>query len=239
MPDMPVGPTIYATLFVEADNVWQVHDSISFTAALGKAIFTYPLNGQTGVDQTQPFTWSEFPEALGLSFPQAQNYYLTVGTARYGTDLVSIALSPGTSSYNNTTVLPSGRTLYATLYSEVNGSWSRFQAITFTAAPPPAPSPARFTYPVDGQTNVSTTNPPTGFSWTAPYRAQGFYLTVGSGQYGTDLVNSGVLAANKYWMTMPPLPTGRTLYATLYTEFNGNWNYVQAITFTAAPVGPA
>jgi hypothetical protein len=234
MPDMPIGPTIYATLLVEADNAWLVHDSISFTTVLGKAVFTYPRDGQTGVDQTEPFTWSEFPEVLGLSFPQAQGYYLTVGTTRFGTDLISVQLGALTSSFTNKTVLPSGRTLYATLLTMVAGQWSRFQSITFSVAPPPAPSPAQFTYPVDGQTKVDTVYA-AGFRWTVPFGAQGFYLIVGTTRYGSDLVNTGVMPPSQYLLPMPGLPNGRALYATLYTKANGSWNYFQAITFTVAP----
>ena len=234
MPDLPVGPTIHATLYVEVDGTWLVHESISFTAGLGKAVFTYPVDGQTGVDQSLPFTWSEFPDSVGLSFPEATGYYLIVGTTLYGSDLVSAGMIPMQTSFKYNVALPSGRTLYATLFTAVNGTYTRFQSITFTAAPPPAPSPAKFTYPLDAQSNVDT-NTTTGFGWTQPYGAQGYYLIVGTTVYGSDLVNSGVMPATKMWLKMPALPAGRTLYATVYTEVNGSWNYFESISFTAAP----
>jgi hypothetical protein len=88
------------------------------------------------------------------------------------------------------------------------------------------------TYPLNGQSGVDTTR---SFGWTLAAGGQGYYLVVGTVQYGTDLVNSGILPANQTAFSVPALPTGRTLYATLLTETNGAWTLFQAITFTAAP----
>ncbi|MGI8559439.1 MAG: S8 family peptidase [Solirubrobacteraceae bacterium] len=91
-----------------------------------------------------------------------------------------------------------------------------------------------FTYPTNGQTNVDTTKP---FTWSTAPAAQGYYLTVGTTKGGYDVVNSGPIPASQSSYNVPAMPAGQTLYATLYTELNGNYNNYQQITFTAAAQG--
>ncbi len=118
--------------------------------------------------------------------------------------------------------LPTGQTLYATLFTAANGVWTP-RSITFTAAP----GLATFTNPVNGQVGVDTTKP---ITWTTIAGAQAYYLEVGTALYGYDVSNSGFLPPGQSSLAMPSLPAGRTLYATLVTEVNGNWNRLQSIT---------
>ncbi len=96
---------------------------------------------------------------------------------------------------------------------------------------PNPPSGATFSYPVDGQTNVDTTTP---FAWGSFASAQGYRVTIGTNPQGSDLADSGVLAANQTSYLVPALPTGKTLNGVLYTEVNGSWAGYKSITFTAA-----
>ncbi len=216
VPDLPSGRTLYATMFTEVNGTWSRFQAETFTAAVGHATLISPANGQTDVNTTAPFTWT--------TIAGAQGYYLTVGTSQYGTDLVNSGILPPNQSSLAVPDLPSGRTLYATMFTEVNGTWSRFQAETFTAAV----GHATLISPANGQTNVNTTAP---FTWTTIAGAQGYYLTVGTSQYGTDLVNSGILAPSRASYTVSALPKGKVLYATLYTEANGTWNRYQTAAF--------
>jgi hypothetical protein len=183
-----------------------------------KATFTKPVDGQTNVATTTPFTWTTTTAADG--------YYLAVGTSRYGTDLVnSGVLAPSQSSFA-VPDLPAGPTLYATLLTEINGSWSVFQAVTFTAAV----GHATFLAPLNGQAKFNSANP---FTWATVAGAQGYYLAVGTSKYGTNLVNSGGLSATRSSFTVNALPKGETLYATILTKVNGAWARFQAVTFVA------
>ncbi len=92
------------------------------------------------------------------------------------------------------------------------------------------PYPALLTYPLQGQT-ADTTQP---FRISDVPGAQGYLLVVGSTYHGTDLFNSGFLSPTTSSITMPALPPGKTLYATLFTESNNSWVYLTS-TFTAAP----
>jgi hypothetical protein len=186
-------------------------------AAVGEAALIYPRNGQAGVDPTKAFTWT--------AIRNADSYDLTVGTTPYGTNLVNSGIIAPTRSTYATPVLPGGKTLYATLYTEVNGTWGRHQSITFTTGP----AMAVLTNPVNGQSNVVT---PAAFTWTTVSAAQNYDLTVGTTLYGTSLVNSGIIATTRSTYTTPVLPGGKTLYATLYTEINNKWVY-QEVAFIA------
>ena len=181
------------------------------------ATFINPTAGQANVDLTTPFTWT--------APPGAQAYILLVGTTAQGSDLLNSGLLPATQTSLLPPALPGGRTLYATLLTEVAGAWN-FQALTFTAAP----LQAAFTYPLNGAANVDTTHL---FTWSAIPQAQAFIVQVGTTAYGHDLANSGLLAKTANSFDVGALPTGRTLYASLFTEAGGAWT-VQLISFTAA-----
>jgi hypothetical protein len=185
-------------------------------AVAGHAIFTYPYDGQPNVDTTKPFTWK--------TLAAAQGYELVVGTRPYGTNLVNSGVLPANQSSFPMPDFPAGETLYATLLTKVNGAWSGFQAIMLY----PAAGHATFTSPTNGQTNVNSAQP---FTWATIPGAQGYILVVGTTVYGTDLVNSGLLPASQSSYTVPNLPKGKVLYATLLTKTNGTWTRYQLIGF--------
>ena len=207
----------YPVTFSAANAVSTANQA--FTLTVNQATFTYPTNGQAGVDTTKPFTWS--------TIAQAQAYDLIVGTTQYGANLVSSGVLQASKGSYNVPALPTGSTLYATLYTEVSGAWT-YQAITFTAAA----GEATLTFPLNGQTSVDPTR---AFTWSTIPQAQGYDLAVGTSQYGSNVVNSGVLPSTQSSYAGPTLPTGETLYATLLTETNGAWTRFQAVTFTAGP----
>jgi hypothetical protein len=215
VPDLPLGRTLYLTVYALVNSRW-TYQAITFTAAPGKAAFTYPTAGQTIVDPTRAFTWSTITASSG--------YIVTVGTTRFGHDLANSAYLPATESSFNPPKLPRGLTLYATVLTRVNGAWTRFQDVTFTVEA----VPAHFTYPADGQAKVVT---PMEFAWAAVDSGQNYCVVVGTTRYGADLVNSGVLPAAQTTVPIPALPSGRTLYATLFTKIGGTWLF-HASTFT-------
>jgi hypothetical protein len=217
MPALPTGQNLYATLFTQMNGNWY-YQAITFTAAVGQGRFTYPVNGQLGVDTTKAFTWS--------TIPAAQGYVVIVGTTLYGTDLGSSGvLSPSVSSFNMAD-LPSGPVVYATLFTEVNGNWNRYQAIGFVSAP----GHASFTYPLNGQQNV---DPSQSFAWSTIPGAQGYLVAVGTTPSSADVVNSGVLPPGQSTFNVGALPLGRVLYGFVFTEVNGAWSRYQLIGFIA------
>src|SRR5579884_2521949 len=151
-------------------------------------------------------------------------YLLVVGTHPDGTDLFNSGILYNNVSSINMSDLPAGRTLYAELLTKLDGAWTRYQAITFTAAV----GHATFTNPQNGQNNVNNAQP---FTWATIPGAQGYILVVGTTRFGTDLVNSGILPATQSTYSVPKLPASKVLYATLLTKVNGTFSRYQAITF--------
>ena len=187
--------------------------AVTITVSPTTAAFTYPIDGQANVDTTRAFTW--------LTVPTAQSYVLVVGTTAFGSDLVITSLPPTQSSFT-VTALPAG-TIFATIYTQINGAWV-YQAITFTAIP----GEAALTSPTSGQTSIDPSQP---FTWSTVSAAQGYYLFVGTTPGGGDVVDSGILPASGSSYTANAVPSGRTLYAVMYTEVNGAWNRYQVINF--------
>lgn len=217
---LPQGVAVDAAgnIYISDGNTFRVREVLAGRSAPGQAEFTFPLSGQSGIDSTRAFTWATIPEGQG--------YILVVGTSRFGTNLVNSGILPPTQTSYATPILPPGQTLYATLLTEVNGAFTRFQTVTFTAGP----AMGRLSRPVNGQTGVAT---PSVFTWSTIAGAQNYILVVGSTRYGTDLVNSGILAPSKSAYNVGPLPAAQVLYATLLTEVNGTWTF-QLIAFIAS-----
>jgi hypothetical protein len=180
------------------------------------AFLTYPLQGQTGIDTTQPFRLAVVPGAQG--------YLLVVGS-RYGSGNLfnSGVLSPTTSAVAMP-AFPPGIPLYATLFTETNNNWGTYTQSTFTAAP----GQATFTNPLNGQVGVSRA---TNFTWSTIPASQGTILTVGTTPYGTNIINSGILNPTRNSYYFSSLPAG-VLYANLLTKVNGAWTRYQHIVFT-------
>src|SRR5947209_504009 len=72
---------LWARLWSEVGGAWSWQE-ISFTVGPVKsAYFSYPQNGSTSVDPSNPFIW--YPA------PNATSYVLDLGTTRGGTDLLN------------------------------------------------------------------------------------------------------------------------------------------------------
>lgn len=121
---LPAGSDLHATLLAEVGGTWTSYQAITFrAAATGHATFTNPLNGQTNVNVSHPFTWT--------TIVGAQGYILVVGTTRYGTDLLNSGVLPSSQTSYSMSTLPKGKVLYATLLTKVNGSFSRYELVAF------------------------------------------------------------------------------------------------------------
>jgi hypothetical protein len=179
--------------------------------------FLYPAAGQSNADTNLLFGWS--------TSPQVQAYQLSIGTAAGRSDLVKSPILPATQPSYAVPALPAGTTLYATLSSEVGGNWGRYQTtISFRAVA----HVAAFTNPLPSDLGA---NPAKPFTWTTNSQAGGYYLVVGTSPGSANLLNSGVLAGSVGSYPAPPMPATRPLYATLFTEWAGHWDFYQSIVF--------
>ncbi|MDQ1417525.1 MAG: hypothetical protein QOF81_3138 [Acidimicrobiaceae bacterium] len=197
--------------------------AVTVTAPATLATLISPADRQAGVDTTTPFTWGPVGSAQG--------YRVAIGTNPLGSDLAdSGVLSASQLSYL-VPPLPTGKTLNATLYTEVSGSWAGYHSTTFTAAA----GRATLTYPLDGQANVDASVP---FRWQTIPQAQAYLLSIGTTYGGSDLLWSGALPASQSSYQVAALPAG-ALSVVLYTEVNGSWYGYQVIGITAIPTEAA
>jgi hypothetical protein len=209
------GGTGQLVLFGGYENGSAVAETAVWGVASMDATFTYPYDGEAGVDATTAFSWSPIATAQG--------YAMAVGTTPFGTDLAQSAVLPATQTSYRVKALPTGRTLYATVLTELSGVWG-YHNVTFTAAPGDA-----FTYPTDGQVNVDASQP---FTWSSIPASQGAIMVVGTRKFGTDLGNTGLMPASQTSVNVPSFLSG-PLYATLITKTNGGYSRYQEISFTA------
>jgi hypothetical protein len=181
------------------------------SATVRQALFVNPSTGQ--LDTSQPISWTPVNGA--------QAYGLSVGSTRGAGDLASIGL-PGTTTSFDVAMLPTARTLYARLWTQVNGVWVGYQDVTFTTMG----QGAAFTSPTEG--DVAQT---TRLSWSQAASADMYGLWVGTAKGTADVASLHLsTAASSY--DVPAMPVGRTLYARVWTRVNGVWARYQDISFT-------
>lgn len=210
------GVTIYATLYTETNGSWQPA-SYTYTEFGNYTLATMNGAGGTLTGSSATFTWN--PGAG----PTA--YWLYLGTNGPGTaNLYSSGSTTGTSLTVNG--LPTnGGTIYATLFSEIDGAWQ----------------PKNYTYTASGTlTLAALTNGSTlggssvTFQWTAGSSAvTAYWLYLGTtGPHSANLYNSGLMTSTSVSVT--GLPTyGETIYATLFSLVDAAW-LPASYTFTEA-----
>jgi 6-phosphogluconolactonase (cycloisomerase 2 family) len=212
------GTTLYARLYSWINGAWQYHD-YTYTAAATPAVLTSPTPGTALTSSSATFQWT-----AGTGVTQ---YVLGIGSTGVGSYNLFNS-TPITATQASVTGLPTnGETLYARIYSWINGAW-QFNDYIYTAAATPVP--AVLTSPTSGSTLTSSS---ATFQWTAGTGVTQYVLGIGSTGVGSsNLFNSTPITATQASVT--GLPTnGETLYARLYSWINGAWQY-HDYTYTAA-----
>ena len=213
--NLPFGQTLYARIWTKVGGKWRYQDS---TFSCLPAVVTSPANGAVGADLSQPIQW--------VAVPNAQSYYLYVGTSLGAKDLTNSG-EIHTTSYQPVN-LPTGQLLYARIWTKYGGSWW-YHDSTFTAAT--SVGVATITYPVNG---AQSANPEQPIQWTPITNAQAYYLYVGTTAGARDLINTGETQQTSY--PAINLPAYQTLYARLWTKYGGVWRYTDStFSFVAAP----
>ena len=213
--NLPFGRTLYARIWTKAAGKWRYQDS---TFSSLPAVLTYPASGAAGADLSQPIQWT--------AVPNAQSYYLYVGTSVGAKDLTNSGEMQKT-SYQPVN-LPTGQLLYARIWTNYGGSWW-YRDSTFTAAI--SVGVATITYPVNGAQNA---NPAQPIQWKTITNAQAYYLYVGTTAGAKDLINSGEIQQTSY--AAGNLPAYQTLYARVWTKYGGVWRYTDStFSFVALP----
>ena len=227
------GATLYARLFAELNGSWQYFDyTYTEVGTSAAAALTSPTPSTTLTSAaTQTFYWSP---GSGCT-----DYMLWVGTKGVGSnDLLNSGITLANSAVV-TGITSSGATLYARLFSKLNGSWVDTD-YTYTEFGTPAPSAITAPSPLSTLTNASQT-----FTWSTGTGVAANMLWLGTNGVGSqDLLNSGITTAHTTGaLTIPT--NGATVYARLFSEISGVWHTVDT-TFTeygtpvrSVPTAPA
>jgi len=200
-------------------QVWFVEDFGAYPPPT-PATFVFPTGGSLIFPMAQSFSWNQAPGAV--------YYCVTVGSTQGGTDLVNSGMLPASQLSYLVPALPGGKPLWARLYTFSQGTWI-FTDASFSVT---GARTATFITPAQGATKVDTTHP---FTWS-PVASAGYYgVSVGTTEGGYNLVNSGPLPSTQTSYPVPALPTGKTLWARIYSYIGGSWSYYSDVSFTAAP----
>jgi subtilase family serine protease len=203
--------TVYARLYSMIGGV-VVYNDYTYTEAGTPAAMSTPVPGSTLGTSAVEFTWTpgygatEYNLWLGLSGPGSSSLY----TSGWLT---------ATTSTTVTSLPAKGATVYARLYSMVDG---KIQYNDYTYIETQAGVPATMSTPASGST-LGTSN--VQFTWTTGTGATEYNLWLGlSGPGSSSLYTSGWITATS--TTVASLPAkGATVYARLYSMVEGKIQY--------------
>jgi len=227
------GVTLYARLYSKINGVWQWHDytytesGTPVPAVLIIPPSPTPKSTLTGSSAT--FSWSagvgvtQYEFRLGTTGPGSSDVYNPA-------EAVTTSLTTGLVSGIPT----NGVTLYARLYSKINGAW---QYIDYTYTESGTPVPAALITPPSPTPESTLTGSSATFSWSAGVGVTQYEFRLGTTVPGSSDVYNSADAATTSLTTglVSGIPTnGVTLYARLYSKINGAWQYID-YTYTEAP----
>ncbi|MCP4126394.1 MAG: hypothetical protein GY753_04945, partial [Gammaproteobacteria bacterium] len=205
--------TLYVRLMSKLYGEW-VSNDYTYTAHKMTAEIQSPGSGSILVSSTQTFTWNN---------SGAAGYWLWVGSSAGGYDIYSGNL--GTDTSVTITELPAnGETLYARLFSRMNGAWVYDTDCTYTACD----LMAEIQSPVPDSALGSATQT---FTWNNA-GAAGYWLWVGTSAGGYDVFSANMGTDTSVTITELPA-SGETLYVRLWSRVDGIWIYNTDYTYTA------
>jgi hypothetical protein len=217
VPSLPdKAATVYARLYSLVNGVVQYNDYTYTEApapAGSPAAMITPAQGSALGASNVMFTWTagtgatEYDLWLGVSGPGSSSLYTSGWLTTMSTAVTSLPAK--------------GATVYARLYSMVNGT-VQYNDYTYTEDSEPAGSPATMITPAQGST-LGASN--VMFTWTAGTAATEYDLWLGlSGPGSSSLYASGWLTTMSTTVTSLPAK-GATVYARLYSMVNGAVQY--------------
>ncbi|MGA2847935.1 MAG: glycoside hydrolase family 44 protein [Terracidiphilus sp.] len=205
------GIPVYARLYSYINAAWQYNDYVYTESGTSPGLLTSPTPGLGTVLGTTNVTFEWTTGAGGAVY---QLNLSAIGPG--GSDLF---LYKGTATSATATTLPAnGATVYATLYSNINGVWIS-NAYEYTESG--TPTPATLQSPTPGLTTIlGTSSVP--FTWSSGGGATLYQLNLSATTKGAgDLYSYKGIATSA---TVPTLPAnGVTVYATLYSLIKGAW----------------
>ena len=126
---------LYARLYSKINGAWQFNDyTYTEFGTPVPAALTFPAPGSTLTGSSATFTWSAGMGVTKYEFP-AGHYGTRFNKPYNSADADTTALTSSLVS----DIPTAGATLYARLYSYINGAW-QYNDYTYTESLPPAPA---------------------------------------------------------------------------------------------------
>ncbi|MCP4349125.1 MAG: hypothetical protein GY795_26900, partial [Desulfobacterales bacterium] len=215
------GETLYVRLWSKVNGEWLYKTDSIYTACNNSSAIAEilsPASASTLDSTTETFTWND---------TGAEQYWLWIGTTAGGNDVGN--WDKGTDTSATVSGLPdNGETLYARLWSKVNGGWV-FKADSIYTACNNGSSAAEIQTPASGSVLDSTTET---FAWNDT-GAEQYWLWIGTSAGGNDVANLD--QGTDTSATVSGLPgSGETLYVRLWSKVGGEWLYKSDSICTAS-----
>ena len=211
------GATLYARIYSYINGVWQHNDYTYIESGTPvPAVLTSPTPGSTLTGTSATFSWSA---GSGVT-----KYEFRLGTTGHGSSDVYNASGASTTALTTGAIpVPAyGVTLYARIYSYINGAW---QYNDYTYLESGTPVKAVLTSPTPG---TALTGSSATFTWTAGGGVTKYLFELGTTGHGSSNVYNAAGTSTTALTTgvVSGIPTtGATLYARLYSYINGAWQY--------------
>ena len=194
---------LYLCAILSAGILWPNTAAAQLTAQI-----TYPANGATSADLSQPIQWT--------AVTNAQAYQLYIGSTIGAKDILDSRQTQATSFL--ATNIPPNQAVYARIWVQVGGVW-RCTDSSFSGAP----LTTRITYPANGAANADSAQP---VEWIPVANAQAYELYIGSTPGAKDFLDSRQIQTTSFPWTN--VPAGQTVFARIWVEVGGAWRYTDS-----------
>jgi len=213
------GVMIYARLYTTLNGV-SVHNDYTYTAASG-AMLTSPAPGSTLPAPSATFQWSA-PAG-------ATSYTLWLGSTGVGSSNIWSSGSTTSAAATFGALPTNGETIYARLYTILNGA-SVHTDTTYKAS-----APAVLTSPTPGNTFTGSS---ATFQWTAASGSSSYSIWLGTslGSNNLGFTYGGTTSTSFSIYTLPS--NGETIYVRLWTDYPGGLTAHNDYTYTAYTQAP-
>ncbi|XLS28892.1 BspA family leucine-rich repeat surface protein [Flavobacteriaceae bacterium M23B6Z8] len=185
-----------------------------------------PANGATNVAIATDLSWTDVAEADG--------YFLTVGTASGAGNILNAFDVGNVTTYDLPANLPEDQQIFVTIIPyNTTGTASGCNEESFTTEiliSSDVPSCTRMTFPVPGFTDVDVN---TEISWEAVAEAEGYVLSIGTTDGGTDLVDNLDVGLTTSYQPISELPYDTEIFVTIIPyNTNGDASGCTSQSFT-------
>jgi len=214
--DLPENATIYVTIVSyngEGDAVGCAEESFTTGTVPVPPMCTTlsdPLNGATDVAIDTDLVWNAATGAAG--------YRISIGTTNGGTDIVNNQDVGNVTTFDIPVNLPENTTIYVLIipFNDAGDAIGCVEESFSTATLPIAPVCTSLSDPLNGAINVAVT---TDLSWNSVADAEGYRISVGTTNGGTDIVNNQDVGNVTTFDIPVDLPDDTTIFVTV-TPFN-------------------